>query len=310
MKHRGMCISMMVIGYPIGGIVCGEVGKALLDETASNWRVMFTSGAILSALMIPVVGFLMPESVHWLARKQPQNALERVNAALRKLGHAVVSALPVITEGDRKKSVSDIFSSTLAVPTILITIAYFCHIVTFYYILKWTPTIVSLMGIGASAASGVLTWANVGGAIGGGLFGVLTHKLGVRPLTIGILVLSMVGVMLFGRSQPDVVQLSMWAAFAGFFGNAGVSGLYTIIAYVFPTHVRATGTGFVIGVGRGGAVLAPALAGFLLQRGQDNGDALADILAFVATVMGVGSLAAAGVLIFLKLSADGSAKAK
>ncbi len=231
-------------------------------------------------------------------------------AALRKLGHSVVSALPVINEGDRKKSVGDIFSSTLAIPTILITLAYFCHIVTFYYILKWTPTIVSLMGIGASAASGVLTWANVGGAIGGALFGVLTHKIGVRPLTIGILVLTMVGVMLFGRSAPEVAQLSMWAAFAGFFGNAGVSGLYTIVAYVFPTHVRATGTGFVIGVGRGGAVLAPALAGYLLQRGQDNGDALADILAFVATVMGVGSLMAAIVLVFLKLSADGSAKAK
>src|SRR5688572_12869923 len=29
-KNRGLCISMMVIGYPLGGIVCGEVGKAML----------------------------------------------------------------------------------------------------------------------------------------------------------------------------------------------------------------------------------------------------------------------------------------
>jgi benzoate transport len=309
-KNRGLCISMMVIGYPLGGIVCGEVGKAVLDDTASNWRVMFTAGAVLSGLMIPLVALLMPESVHWLARKQPANGLERVNAALRKLGHAVVSALPTIQEDDRKKSVSDIFSPALAMSTILITLAYFCHIVTFYYILKWTPTIVSLMGINASAASGVLTWANVGGALGGALFGVMTHWFGLKPLTIGILVLTMVGVMLFGRSAPEVAQLSMWAAFAGFFGNAGVSGLYTIVAYVFPTHVRATGTGFVIGVGRGGAVLAPALAGFLLQRGQDNGDALADILAFVATVMGVGSLVGAGALIFLKLASDAHKVAK
>jgi benzoate transport len=295
-KNRGLCISMMVIGYPLGGIVCGEVGKALLEPGAVNWRVMFTYGAILSAALIPVVYFIMPESVHWLARKQPENGLERINKALRKLGHSVISVLPVITDGDRKKSVMDIFSPALALSTILVTIAYFCHIITFYYVLKWTPTIVTEMGIGASAASGVLTWANVGGALGGAVFGLMTIKLGLKRLTIVILVLSMVGVAIFGRSAPEVNELSLLAAFAGFFGNAGVSGLYTIVAYVFPTHVRATGTGFVIGVGRGGAVLSPIIAGFLLNGGATLGT--------VGMIMGVFSLAGAGALCFLKLASD------
>lgn len=303
-RHRGLCISMMVIGYPLGGIVCGEVGKAFLVEGATNWRVMFTSGAIFSAAMIPVVWFLMPESIHWLTRKQPLNALERINTALRKIGHMVIEALPEINESERKKSVSDIFSPALAMSTILVTLAYFFHITTFYYILKWTPTIVTEMGIGASAASGVLTWANVGGALGGAVFGLLTTRIGLKPLTISILVVTMVGVAMFGRSAPDVTQLSMLAAFAGFFGNAGISGLYTIVAYVFPTHVRATGTGFVIGVGRGGAVLAPALAGILLQQGQDSGALLADTLATVGLVMGMGSLLAAVSLCFLKMGSD------
>lgn len=292
-KHRGMCISMMVIGYPLGGIVCGEVGKALLVDGATNWRIMFTAGGILSGLLIPVVFFLMPESVHWLTRKQPENALDRINAALRKLGHAVVNALPELTADARKKSVADIFSPALAVTTILATAVYFFHILTFYYILKWTPTIVVEMGIGAQAASGVLTWANVGGAIGGALFGVMTLKIGVKKLTIAILALTMVGVTFFGRSAPDVVELSYLAAFAGFFGNAGVSGLYTIIAYVFPTHVRATGTGFVIGVGRGGAVLSPIIAGYLLNADFS--------LAQVGMAMGSFSLLAAITLLFLKL---------
>lgn len=303
-KHRGLCISMMVIGYPLGGILCGEVGKAVLVDGATNWRSMFMAGGIFSGLMIPVVWFLMPESVHWLTRTQPVNALERINAALRKMGHAIIAVLPEIHETDRKKSVGDIFSPALAMSTILVTIAYFCHITTFYYILKWTPTIVTEMGIGASAASGVLTWANVGGALGGAVFGLLTTRIGLKPLTIGILVLSMIGVALFGRSAPDVMQLSMLAAFAGFFGNAGISGLYTIVAYVFPTHVRATGTGFVIGVGRGGAVLAPWIAGLLLQGGQDSGAPLADTLATVGLVMGTGSLVAAFALLFLRMGTD------
>ena len=303
-KHRAMCISMMVIGYPLGGILCGEVGKALLDNGAVNWRVMFTAGAILSAALIPVVYFLVPESVHWLSRKQPEGALERINAALRKVGHAAVAALPQLTTDARKKSVADIFSPALIMVTMLCMLAYFFHMMTFYYILKWTPTIVTTMGIPASAASGVLTWANVGGALGGAVFGLLTAKFGVKPLTIAILVLNVGGVALFGRSAPEVVQLSYLAAFAGFFGNAGVSGLYTIIAYAFPTHVRATGTGFVIGVGRGGAILAPAIAGYLMQSGINAGTAPATYLASTAMIMGLGSLIGAIVLVFLKLGTD------
>ncbi|MEY4642695.1 MAG: hypothetical protein RLZZ227_2689 [Pseudomonadota bacterium] len=303
-KHRAMCISMMVIGYPLGGIICGEVGKALLDAGATNWREMFTSGAILSAVLIPVVFFFVPESVHWLARKQPPGALERINAALNKIGHAAVAALPSQPTGQRKTSVFDILKPGLIAMTLLATAAYFFHMMTFYYILKWTPTIVTTMGIPASAASGVLTWANVGGALGGVVFGLLTMKFGVKPLTIGILLLNVVGVALFGRSAPELVQLSYLAAFAGFFGNAGVSGLYTIAAYVFPTHVRATGTGFVIGMGRGGAILAPAIAGYLMQSGINAGTDPATYLASTAMVMGLGSLIGAIVLCFLKFGND------
>jgi benzoate transport len=300
-RRRAMCISMMVIGYPIGGIFCGEIGKAMLDATGSNWRTMFISGAVMSAALIPVVYFLVPESIHWLARKQPAGALEKINAALTKLGHAAVNALPAIPADLRKKSVLDIFSPSLAMITILVTCAYFFHIITFYYILKWTPTLVVQMGMNASAASGVLTWANVGGALGGAAFGLLTTRFGLKPLSIAILLLAAVGVTLFGRSEPNITSLSYWAAFAGFFGNAGVSGLYSIVAYAFPTHVRATGTGFVIGVGRGGAVLSPMIAGYLLQSGTT--------LANVGMVMAIGSLLAAGVLFFLKMGTDKTADA-
>jgi benzoate transport len=295
-KRRAMCISMMVIGYPIGGIFCGEIGKSLLNATGENWRTMFYTGSILSATLIPVVYFLVPESVHWLTRKQPTNALAKINAALTKLGHSVVQALPAVTAEARKKSVTDIFSASLAMITILVTLAYFFHIITFYYILKWTPTLVVQMGIDASAASGVLTWANVGGALGGAAFGIMTARFGLKPLSIVILIMSAVGVTIFGRSEPNLQSLSYWAAFAGFFGNAGISGLYSIVAYAFPTHVRATGTGFVIGIGRGGAVLSPMIAGYLLQSGTS--------LANVGMVMAIGSLLAAGVLLFLKLDTD------
>jgi hypothetical protein len=89
----------------------------------------------------------------------------------------------------------------------------------------------------------------------------------------------------FGRGQATLAQLSLICAITGFFTNAGVVGLYGIMAQVFPTHVRATGTGFTIGIGRAGSMLAPIIAGFLFRAGYD--------LEFVAVTMGAGSLVAA-----------------
>jgi benzoate transport len=290
-RWRSLSISMMVIGYPLGGTFGGMVASRLL--VTYDWRSVFYLGAAATAALLPAVYFLMPESVHWLTRKQPANALQRINASLAKIGHSGVAALPAVQEDARRKSVGDIFSPALVATTLLVTAGYFFHIVSFYFILKWTPKIVVDMGFAPSAAGGILTWANFGGALGGAAFGVLTARVGLKPLTITILVLSSVAIAIFGRTPPDLTTLAYLAAIAGFFGNAAISGLYSIAAYAFPTHVRATGTGFVIGVGRGGAVLAPIFAGYLLEKGF--------VLPVVALVMGLGSLFSAIVLFFVRI---------
>ena len=72
---------------------------------------------------------------------------------------------------------------------------------------------------------------------------------------------------------------------AGFCTNAAITGMYAIFAKAFPTHVRASGTGFAVGVGRGGSVLAPIIAGFLFAAGYS--------LPTVSMIMAAGSLVAA-----------------
>jgi MFS family permease len=98
-------------------------------------------------------------------------------------------------------------------------------------------------------------------------------------------------VNVFGQGQVTLTQLALVAACAGFFTNAAVVGLYALFAESFPTRVRAGGTGFVIGVGRGGAVLGPIIAGLLFESGQG--------LAGVAFCMALGSLVAVGMLLLL-----------
>lgn len=290
-RRRHLCVSLMAIGYPLGGVFGGSIASSLLDSY--SWHSVFYFGAIVTLALLPFIYIFMPESVHWLARKQPQGALEKINKTMKRMGYMVVSALPEQTEESRKRSVGDLFAPGLIAITLLVTLAYFLHVTTFYFILKWTPKIVADLGFAASEAGGVLVWANVGGALGGAVFGLLTSRIELRKLTIAILVLSAVFVAIFGRTPDDLDRMKLLAAMAGFFGNAGIVGLYAIFAQAFPTHVRAAGVGLAIGVGRGGAVLSPIIAGVLLEAGVT--------LPVVGMVMGAGSLLAALALCFLRL---------
>jgi MFS family permease len=257
---------------------------------------VFYFGAAVTACLIPVVWFVVPESVHWLARKQPARALETLNRALVRMGHQAVSALPVIKEGPRSGSVADLFAPTMVATTIIVTMAYFFHITTFYFIVKWVPKIVVDLGFAPSSAAGVLVWTNMGGATGGAVIGLLTLRFRVVTLTAIILALSTVAVTVFGRTPPDLQQLSLICFVAGFCTNGGIVGLYAIFAQAFPTQLRASGTGFAIGIGRSGSVLAPIFAGFLFASGYS--------LPTTALVLAMGSFFGAGMLMLLKLDTE------
>ncbi len=289
-KRRGLCISLMVIGYPLGGTFGGILASHLLQT--HDWRAIFYLGAGITGILVPAVYFLMPESIHWLSQKQPKGALEKINNALTRMKFPRIERLPEMLSQEERKSIASIFSPSLVTVTLLMTAAYFLHITSFYFILKWSPKIVADMGFAPALAGGVLVWANLGGAIGGAVFGWLTTRIELKKLTIIILVLASIFVAVFGRASTDLDQLKMLAACAGFFGNAGISGLYAMLAVAFPTSLRATGTGFVIGMGRAGAVISPILVGLLFQAGEG--------LPTIAMIMGLGSLLAALVLIFLK----------
>lgn len=294
-RFKSMAIGIMVAGYPVGAVAGGMVASYLLAATG-DWRSVFYFGVVVGAIMIPVVWFVLPESVGYLVQKRPEGALERVNTIMTKLGHQTVPDLPPVTPDEPRASVKQLFSGGLAPITILLTLGYFCHIMTFYFILKWVPKIVVDMGFEPSAAAGVLVWANVGGFLGAIELSLLSVKISTRTLVIGVMVLSTVAVAIFGRGAADLTELSALACLGGFFTNAGVVGLYALVAHAFPSAVRAGGTGFVLGLGRGGAALGPVLAGLLFEAGIG--------LQGVAIAMGLGSLIGAACLLGLRTNRE------
>lgn len=290
-RWRNFALGLMVIGYPLGGVIGGLFVQKLL--ASGSWHAVFIAGGWATAAFLPIVWLLVPESVAFLDRRRPPGALPRINRILARLGHPPAESLSEVDEAAARRSIVDVLKPGLVATTVLVTFGYFAHITSFYFIVKWVPKIVVDMGYAPQAAAGVLTWVSIGGAIGGALFGLIATRVGLKGLTLVSLFAGSVMIVLFGRGAADLVSLKTTLAFAGLFTNAGIAGFYLLFARVFPTHVRATGTGFAIGVGRGGAVIAPVIAGYLFQAGLG--------LQTVALVMACGSLLAAVALVALRV---------
>lgn len=290
-RYRSRCVALMVTGYPIGAVVGGTIATILLRT--ETWRSVFYLGGFLSVAFLPLVWFSLPESLSFLAAKRSKNGLAEINTTLRRYGHQPIATLlgEVPTKAPSAQGVFTLLSQNLRARTCLISLAYFSHLTTFYFLLKWVPKIVVDMGYAPNLAGSVLVWTNVGGALGGVLFGLASHRVPLFKLSVATLLISFVMVTVFGRGANGLAQLSMLAAATGFFTNSGVAGLYAVIAKIFPSEVRASGTGLAIGVGRGGSALAPIIAGSLFAHGYG--------LQIVAIAMAIGSLVAAGSVLLL-----------
>lgn len=285
--RRSLAVVLMAAGYPIGTVIGGSIATALL--ASHDWRAVFLFGAFAALAFVPLVLLFAPESVAFLMHRRPPGALGRVNAVLGRMGHPPVAALADAEPGAARAPIGALFKGRTAQITLLLTLAYLAHMLTFYFILKWIPKIVADLGYPAARAGGVLVWASSGGLLGALLLGLLSIRTRILWLTIGAMLASVALVALFGWGATSLGSLASLAALAGFATNAGVVGLYALIAASYPTGLRGTATGVVIGVGRFGSALAPALAGWLFALGNQ--------LSAVAIVMSLGSLVAAAALL-------------
>lgn len=287
-RRRNLNVVLNIAGYSTGAVLGGLVAAQLLERTG-DWRSVFLLGAAATTALLPMVALWMPESIESQLARRPAGALAAVNRTLARLGMAPLERLPDPDPRMPRASLRALFSPDYATPTLLLTVAYFAQIMAFYFIQKWTPKLLVDMGFAAADAARVLVLANVGCVVGAVAVGLASQRLRLQPLVVGALVLSFASIAVYGLLPPDLAWFSLVAVLAGFFTNASVVGLYPVLVRTFPALLRASGTGFVIGVGRGGSVVGPIAAGGLLAGGS--------ALLLVSTAMGAGALVAAAMLV-------------
>jgi len=175
--------------------------------------------------------------------------------------------------------------------TTIMVIAYFGNIATYYYFVKWLPTIATDIGYSKSEASSILGMISLGGVFGSIGVSIVSRFMSIKPLMIAVLILSGIGVAVFPYFAESLVQMKIVGFATGLCIFGAISGFFGLWAISFPPKLLGAGTGLVLGIGRGGAILGPFVPGLLFTIG----------LGFksVAIIMAIGSLLAGIVVIFL-----------
>ena len=292
-KNRAFVVVLVAGGYSFGIYLGATFLSPLLKQF--DWRITFYLGAAISAIFIPLVYFFVPETISYLHRKRPKNALEKVRKIFSTLGHAEPETLGELKIVSTEKiSPLSLFKPGIALVTTIMVIAYFGNIATYYYFVKWLPTIATDLGYTKSEASTILGMISLGGVFGSIGVSIVSRLMSIKPLMIVVLILSGVGVAIFPYFADSFTNMKIVGFATGLCIFGAISGFFGLWAISFPPQLLGAGSGFVLGIGRGGAILGPFIPGLLFTAGLD--------FKTVAIIMSIGSILAGLTVIFLPRS--------
>ncbi len=265
-KQRNFCVALLQAGYPIGAVLTGFAAAAIMP--AHGWRPMFIGAGIVSGLMLPVVYCLMPESLEYLAKKQPKNALNAMNNTLVKLGHAPLQHLPPQPDtAHHRTSVKALFTDGRGFSTTMLWIGVMLGFFTLYFVISWIPKIAVDAGLPLDKGIYAGTAYNLGSCIGSIFLGWISARYGLQRMIFLFFLLAAGMLMIFASVPMGVTMILLSAFIIGITLNGGFNGFWPTAARLYPTEIRATGVGWAVGAGRAGAVAGPLVGGYLLQSG-------------------------------------------
>ena len=265
-RHRNLAILFLHGGVPIGAILTGFVASILLPDY--GWRVLFSFAGAISLLTIPIVYFLLPESLDFLLTRQPPNALARVNQTLVAMGHKALQVLPTLNIEDLKISgVRALLTPSYRQTTLTLWSTFVLSYASIYFLLSWVVKLAVSSGLALEDAISAGVALNLGAFLGSVTLGRLSGQIDLIRLISVFFFIGAILTVIYANVTLPVFGVLLVLFTLMYFVQGAFAGIYAVAARVYPTEIRTTGIGWAIGVGRIGAIIGPAAAGFILGAG-------------------------------------------
>jgi MFS transporter, AAHS family, 4-hydroxybenzoate transporter len=259
-------LAIIAVGFvPLGGAIPGLVTALLVPQY--GWQIIFLIGGIAPIVigLAAIIG--LPESIKFMALSEHHRGrMEKLVAAISPGTQVPADARFVIEDEKQFPGFNPkyLFDQGLAVITPLLWLLFALNLMGYFFLISWTPTLMSAAKLPPTtvALSGVAL--QVGGTVGALLLCWWLQR--HRFLAIAILfVLAVPAVASIGYAGLTSQTALLIATFAAGFLVLGIqSGINVIGALIYPTSLRANGSGWELGLGRIGSIVGPIVGGLFV----------------------------------------------
>jgi MFS transporter, putative metabolite:H+ symporter len=268
-KRRGRFFLLYEVLFLVGLVGAGLIGSLLVP--AYGWKAMFIVGLVPSMLMIPLRWF-MSESPRWLAAKGRYEEADEIVSRLEESavagGRPLTPPAPVTTmvQPEAKSSWRELFTGIYRKRTLTIWTLWFCAYLVANGTITWLPTLYRetfKLPLQTSLTYGLLT--SVAGVVAAVICALLIDKVGrKRWYTLAFLAAALPLALLATLGAESATQVLVLAGLSYAIVQTITFSLYLYSAELYPTRLRALGTGLGSAWLRLGSSSGPILVGWII----------------------------------------------
>ncbi len=271
-RIRGRLIVILEAFWAVGWTAAALIGYLVIPGSDDGWRWAFALGAI-PAVYALIVRWSLPESPRWLERRGRVAEADAITRAFedaagvpaRPAAASAVAAPPPAAVRTRDR-LAALWSKEFRARTACLWLVWFCVNFSYYGAFIWIPTILVAQGYDLVRSFGftlIITLAQLPGyAVAAWLIEVWGRRLTLSVFLVG----SAVAAVFFGTATGEVAVIAAGMALS-FFNLGAWGALYAVTPEMYPTSMRATGSGWAAGVGRIASIVAPLTVPPLLAAG-------------------------------------------
>ena len=258
-RHLRATLAIIAVGcVPIGGAIPGFVAATLVPHY--GWPILFHIGGVVPLVIAVAALFGMPESIKYMALHASQRGrMEALIAAIRPDLKVSPHARFVIEDERQFPGFNPVylFRQGLALITPLLWLLFALNLMGYFFLLSWTPTLLTAAKLPPTTVALAGAVLQVGGTVGAlALCWWLQRHRFLAIAIMFVLAVPVVGAIGFAGMTSQAALLTA-TFFAGFLVLGIQSGINVVGAMIYPTSLRANGSGWELGIGRIGSIVGP-----------------------------------------------------